>query len=235
MQAIIPLVNIVQPQSGVRTVMVLTRHLVSIALIICSIMNILQANVRSLNTTKDLLEITQVTHQAKVVLLHEVWNIRNNTHLKDFIHPVMKVRDINRGGGVAIYVHCSAKLVPLRCYEVDNLEAVWAKVMVGNTCISCVVGSVYIPPGAVNKIGLFGQQLARVCPENDEALVGMDASARNMMWDEYVGHGVSRKMGDELLEVLLDSRLEVLNNGMHTFHKGGYSAALDVSCQMSTI
>ena len=105
-------------------------------------MNILQANVRSLNTTKDLLEITQVTHQAKLVLLQEVWNTRNNTHLKDFIPPVMKVRDNNRGGGVAIYVHCSAKLVPLRCYEVDNLEAVWAKVMVGN--ISCVVGSVYI-------------------------------------------------------------------------------------------
>ena len=93
----------------------------------------------------------------------------------------------------------------------------------------CCWISIYIPPGAVDKIRLFGQQLARVCSKNDEVLVGMDANARNMMWNEYVGHRVSRKMGEELLEVLLDSRLEVLNNGMHTFHKGGYSAALDVT------
>lgn len=80
----------------------------------------------------------------------------------------MKVRDSNRGGGVAIYVHCSAKLVPLRCYEVESLEAVWAKVTVENvSCHTCDLGSVYIlpVPGAVDNIGLFGKQLTRVCTD----------------------------------------------------------------------
>ena len=57
--------------------------------------------------------------------------------------------DNNCRGGAGIYVHCSAKLVPLRCYEADNLQAVWAKVPVKVGNISCVVRSVYIPSGAV--------------------------------------------------------------------------------------
>lgn len=50
-----------------------------------------------------------------------------------------------------------------------------------------------------------------------------------MMWDKHVSQGVSRKMGDELLEVVLHNGMKVLNDGMHTFHKGAYSAALDVT------
>jgi len=82
--------------------------------------------------------------------------------------------DNNCRGGAGIYVHCSAKLVPLRCYEADNLQAVWAKVPVKVGNISCVVRSVYIPSGAVDKIRLFGQQLAHVCSDHDEVMVGMD-------------------------------------------------------------
>jgi len=216
-RAFIPHVIIVLLPRVVQTVMVHTRHLVSTALILYGIMKILQANVRSLNTTKDMLQLAQVTHQAHILLLQEVWNIRNNSHLRDFMPPVMKVRDNSCGGGVAIYAHVSAKLVPLTCYDVDSLEAVWAKVMVGN--ISCVIGSVYIPPGAADKIKLLAKQLAHVCSEHEEVLVGMDANARNMLWDEQVSHGVSRKMGDELLAALLDSGMEVLNDGTHTYHK----------------
>jgi len=85
------------------------------------------------------------------------------------------------GGGVAICTHKKVKRVRLQEYETDGVEAVWAEVMSGNTRM--VVGSAYIPPGEVQQMRSFVEQLTRVCNDHEKVLVGMDANARNMLWD----------------------------------------------------
>ena len=66
------------------------------------------------------------------------------------------------------------------------------------------MGSVYIPPGEFEQMKRFGEQLARVCNENERVLVGMDPNARNLLWDNQVGHSqyaANRRMGDLLVDI----------------------------------
>jgi len=50
-------------------------------------------------------------------LLQEVWR---DVNLKDFLPPITKLRDSREGGGVAIYVHKTAKVVPLLHYDIKD-------------------------------------------------------------------------------------------------------------------
>ena len=209
-------------------VTVLTDRPVEIVQYSSGTMRILQANVRSLNTTKDLLELTSLVHRADLMLLQEIWSAKGSLQLRDFMTPLVKLRDSKGGGGVAIFARKSVKMVSLSQYDCNDVEAVWAEVMVGH--VRCVVGSVYIPLGAIHTLKAFGQQLAKICHENDMVVLAMDANARNKLWDEEVGSGgTNKKMGDLLHDILRENDMEVLNDGTHTYHKGSYSAALDVT------
>ena len=116
-------------------------------------MKILQANVQSLNTSKSLMEIAIQRHQPDILLLQEVWCPKETPVFRDFLPPLVKVRNDKRGGGVAIYTHRKAKCVSLGKYDSVGVEAVWAEVMVGN--IRVTVGSVYIPPGEFEQMKRF--------------------------------------------------------------------------------
>lgn len=61
-------------------------------------------------------------------------------------------------------------------------------------------------------------------------MVAMDSNARHKFWDEEVTAScINKKMGDVLVEVILDNHMEVLSDGTHTYHKDDYSAALDLT------
>ena len=70
--------------------------------------------------------------------------------------------------------------------------------------VQCVVASVYIPPGEIQKVQVFSEQLAKVCHAYEEVLVAMDFNARHKYWDaEVSGSGTNKKMGDMLMEVII--------------------------------
>jgi len=72
----------------------------------------------------------------------------------------MKLRCNRIGGGVAIYCHKKVKCVPLSNYEIGHVEAVWAEVTIENERV--IVGSAYIPPGAVQQLSDFVSVLKKV-------------------------------------------------------------------------
>ena len=113
-------------------------------------MKILQANVQSLNTSKSLMEMVIQKHQPDILLLQEVWCPKETPVFRDFLPPLVKVRNDKWGGGVAIYTHRKVKCVSRGKYDSVGVEAVWAEVMVGN--IRVTVGSAYIPPGKFEQI-----------------------------------------------------------------------------------
>ena len=95
--------------------------------------------------------------------------------------------------------------------------------------VRVVVGSVYIPPGQFDQMILLQEQLKKICSGNPRVVLGMDANARSVLWDDDVRADSSRatkRMGELLVDILLDNGLEILNDGTHTYHKGQYSAAL---------
>ena len=90
----------------------------------------------------------------------------------------------------------------------------------------------YIPPGQFNQMILLRNQLQKICSENPRVVLGMDANARNILWDDDVRADSSRatkRMGEMLVDIILDNGMEIMNDGTHTYHKGQYSAALDVT------
>ena len=87
-------------------------------------------------------------------------------------------------------MHKTAKVVQLQKYDVKGLEAIWAEVMIGE--VRVVAGSVYIPPGQFNQMVLLRDQLKKICCENPRVVLGMDANARSILWDEGVRADSSR-------------------------------------------
>ena len=164
-------------------------------------MRCLQANVRSLNTSRSLLELTALDHRSKMMLLQETWALKGMTDLKDFLPPLFKQRVNQEGGGVAIFVLKTAKIVPLNQYDVKDLEAVWADAMTGQ--VRSVVGSVYIAPGQVKQLDVFREQLGKICRDFPRVIVGMDANVRHPLWyDNIVTHrSVNKKMGERLAKI----------------------------------
>ena len=193
-------------------------------------MKILQANVQSINTSKLLMEMVIQRHQPDILLLQEVWCPKEIPVFSDFLPPLVKIRNDKKGGGVAIYTHKKVKCVPLSKYDIDGVEAVWAEVMSGNTRIT--LGSAYIPPGEFQQLKRFGEQLVRVCNENEQVLIGMDSNGRHPLWDNHVTqnqYAANRRMGDLLVDILQDCQLFVLNDGTSTCHSSSCSSALDVT------
>ena len=192
-------------------------------------MKVIQLNIRSLNTSINLLELLIQRRNPDIILLQEVWQPKKQATVKGYQAPIMKLRQGSRGGGVAIYTKTESKQIALPKYEVDGLEAVWAEVMIGSK--KTVVGSVYIPPGKIEEMKTFRRILSKVCNENNNVLVAMDANGRNQLWDDSMtkSKGDSKKLGDELMEAILENDLETLNNGQPTYQSESYTSAIDVT------
>ena len=193
-------------------------------------MKLIQLNIRSLNTSTNMMDMLVARRNPDILLLQEVWQPKNQALIKGFQPPIMKLRHNSRGGGVAIYTKKAGKQIYLPKYEVNDLEAVWAEVMIGNK--RTVVGSVYIPPGKINEMRIFKRVLNKVCLENNNVIIGMDANARNSLWDDNSvarSGSESKAMGDELLEAIIENKLESLNNGEPTHHSEARSSAIDVT------
>ena len=89
-------------------------------------MRILQNNIQSINTSKNLVNLAIKRNIADVVLLQEIWRPSSDMIFSDFQKPIIKLRENKEGGGVGIAAHREVKMVCRKEYEVNDLEAVWA-------------------------------------------------------------------------------------------------------------
>ena len=78
-----------------------------------------------------------------------------------------------------------------------------------------VIGSVYVPPGDMNAINALDTVIGKILQSHQKLLIGMDANARNSLWDyECVSVPLSRKstsMGVRLEEILDKYGLQLHN------------------------
>jgi len=160
-----------------------------------------------------------------------VWHPNGRSvSIRDYVQ-LTRERTTGEGGGVAIIAHRSVKMVHLKEFEVDGLEAIWAEVMVGK--VRCVVGSVYIPPGNIKAIEVLGDVVANILKVHHCLLISMDANARNSLWDNScIGmshYAVSFKMGQRLEDIIFNQSLHCLNDGRPTYRSGKVATAPDVT------
>ena len=165
-------------------------------------------------------------------MLQEIWHPPDGIfNLRNFSPPIMKTRRKGEGGGVAILTHRNVKLVHLKEYEVDELEAVWVEVLCGK--VRTVVGSVYIPPGEENGLCLLDTVIGKILKKHRNLIIGMDANSRSVLWDDkcigYTQYRKSVHMGAKLEEILDKYSLQIHNTGVSTYHSGTVDTAPDVT------
>jgi len=195
-------------------------------------MRILQNNIQSICTSLPLLQNAAQRLQIDAILLQEVWHLLDGfLKLRQFNNTITKLRNAREGGGVAIITHKDTKTVHMKQYEIDGLEAVWADVMCGS--IRTIIGSVYIPPGDFKAMELFDTVIGNIISSHCHVIVGMDANARSLLWDDkcigIAQYRASIKMGTSLENIINKYNFDVLNDGSCTYHSGRYSSAPDVT------
>ena len=182
----------------------------------------------------NLLRVVVNRHNADLVLLQEVWHPKEEIFIgKNYRLVASNLREDREGGGVVILAHSRVKAVEKKEYENNDLEATWAEVMVNG--IRGVVGSVYIPPTLIEKYTILDNVIESIISKHERIIIGMDANARNALWDKSTPWSYSRNskaMGQKLEEMIIHHGLTVHNTGAHTYHKDASSAALDVTMSL---
>jgi len=120
---------------------------------------------------------------------------------------------------------------------VDNLEAVWADVMVGK--VRTVVGSVYIPPGDIVALSKLDSVMGGIVKEHDHLVICMDANPRSTFWDDKCA-GIAQscrslQMVAKLEEMIHRFSLQIHNSGVSTYYSGNSSTTPDVTLSRGII
>lgn len=222
----------------VQIAMVIILHIVLIVLLMLVDMRLLQTNIQSINTSQPLLRHAVQRLHIDVILLQEIWHPADGKiNIYNYTHAIIKTRQSSQGGGVAIIAHRNVKVVHLKEYEVDNLEAVWADVMVGK--VRTVVGSVYIPPGDIVALSKLDSVVGEIVKEHDHLVICMDANSRSTLWDDKcVGIAQSCRslqMGAKLEEMIHRFSLQIHNSGVSTYYSGNSSTTPDVTLSRGII
>jgi len=125
----------------------------------------------------------------------------------------------------------SVKKVHLQQYDIQDLEAVWANVMVDKCRL--VIGSVYIAPGDMVALNLLDLVLELILREHRRVIIAMDSNSRHGVWDDSCirmpHHTRSLQMGIKLDDIIRKHSLVVHNNGLPTYCQGNVATAPDVT------
>ena len=211
----------------------LMHHLQLIALFLSIIMNVLQVNIQSVNTSIALLKSVVEKYSVDLVLLQEVWSPKPNFSLPKFQQPIIRSRPGNRnGGGVAILGRNNLKLVHHPEFERSGLEAVWVESILPNGP-RILFGSIYINVGKVKEIHLLDNLLETISAAHPVFVLCMDSNSRNLLWDKDTPIGSSssksKKMGNAMVDLITKHNLFVHNSGESTYISGKVSSGIDIS------
>ena len=199
-------------------------------------MRILALNVRSLATSRQLLEDYVDNTHIDLLALSETHNTGDTLKFKNWCTKdlFMNRRDGSSYGGVALVPHPSLKIVPrkdLAATAHPELEIVWAQIGHKNQPITVLCA--YIPP----KSKLFNEFLEHLkttlqqLPPGSPILILGDLNARSPKWESRQhDHKSNReqsaqafKRGSLIEEVARSHNLTILNNGDATFRTSGTS------------
>ena len=146
------------------------------------IMNVLQLNIQSVNSSESLLRAAIKKNNVDLVLLQEIWLPKEKFGIHGFQPPILRTRKDNYGG-VGIIARNSLKVVHRKEYEVSGLEATWVESCIPKSSSRILFGSIYINGGKLNQIALLDKALSVISPNHSSFILSMDANARNALWD----------------------------------------------------
>ena len=201
---------------------------------------LLQLNTRSINTSQKLLKLYARSKHTDIISLSEIWTPKDLKPLTSNYTPHIRLRSKDNPtethGGVAIFSKPSIKSIPDVKLEISNLEACWVNTYIQGTQLT--IGSIYIPPGELDKLPLLDKALQMLENVKNVMITG-DLNSRHLYWERWHQSIPDRtseawEMGDKLLEILDKHGYTVLNNGQYTRSQDRTFSALDITAVKGT-
>ena len=195
-------------------------------------MKFAQANIRSLNTSFNTLEVICSKNEFEVICLSEIWHpstsITNN--IKNKWHWISSERDNKGGGGVGIMISKKLKIIERKDLIRNDVEAVWCNIF--NDESKILVGSVYVPPNNTESLkGFFKSLNSIIQQEKLPVIITGDFNAHHPEWQD----GVENDLGKLLHEYLINKPISILNNSMPTRKNKIIDLTLSSSCLVDKI
>ena len=163
------------------------------------VMRFLQNIIQSVNTSIQLLRHTVHRLNIDVILLQEIWQPSDGSiTIKNYSQPITKFRQGGKGGGVAIIPHRKVKIVHLKEYDMDGLEAVWAVILINK--VQTVIGSVYVPPGDMSALSILDTVISKILTSFSHILIAINANSRSTLWDDMCA-GISQSRRLSLIHI----------------------------------
>lgn len=189
-------------------------------------LKVLQINIRSLWTRKDILETFIEKHNIQITIVCETWLKNNNINFKNY-NLINKNRD-DGYGGVAILIKKDIKFNPIPQNNYSPLETIETEIEWNNKTIKII--SIYINPKT--NLKHCKRQFQQLLIDNNNVkytLIGGDINCHNQLWEHQ---SKNDRKGKAIAELITDNpNYTILNDGNPTYYNlsKNYSSAVDIT------
>lgn len=195
-------------------------------------LKVLQINIRSLNTRKDILETFIEKHNIQIAIISETWLKNDNIKFKNY-NLLTKNRD-DGYGGVAILIKKDVKFKPILQNNYHPIETIETEIEWNNKIIKII--SIYINPKTkLEDSKRYFQQLITDNLNVKYIIIGGDINCHNQLWEH---NSKNDRKGNAIAEIITDTpNFTVLNDGNPTYHNlsKNYSSAIDITLTSSEL
>lgn len=174
--------------------------------------SIVQINIRSIISNKDILEKFLEDNNIDFVILSETWtNNENNLNFKNYKVHIKSRSDGYGGVGFLINNRFSAKIVNLQL-NLNKIEITEIEIWIKNIKLNLI--SFYNKNNSnVNEIETDFEQILNHYKNKNNVILGGDINAHHPLWEE---DRRTDTLGRKIAEVITSSELVLLNDGSYT-------------------
>lgn len=190
-------------------------------------LKVIQINIRSLYSNKNLLEYLLNKEDIDVVLLSETWLKNEEFNISGYnIHLCNR---IDGYGGVAVMVkkkYISKKIT--YNHNIEPIEHVWVEVLCQNKTFN--FSSIYIPPNVnLDIIKPKFETYIDSIQHKTRMIFGGDINAYHPLWDN---DDKTNGRGSALADIISNSHFRIMNNGRPTRQniQQNTHSAIDITC-----
>lgn len=177
-------------------------------------LKIIQLNIKSIRSSKQMLEHYLHVNNIDIAILSETW-LKKDEQFYIQNYNIQSSSRHNVYGGVAIATKKDIRFVTRLDYSYEPIEFI--ELTTTNLTENLQIVSVYLPPNTnynTSHINSKFKSLIDHYNNIENTIIAGDINAHNPLWES---NHISDTRGDAFAEIILDSNLIILNNGDHIY------------------
>lgn len=189
-------------------------------------LKVMQINIRSIMSKKDILEHYLESKHVDIALICETWLKDNNIRFKHY--NILTCNRIDGYGGVAIIIRKNIAYHNITQVDYMPIESIQTTIYYEDLKLKLI--SLYVNPNMKNSdLKLTFSKMLEDNKHEKFVIIGGDINCHNELWENDSSND---RKGNSTAEILTESdKFCVLNDGTHTYYNLSrcYTSAIDVT------